>query len=113
MKQSKRKWLPELMATDELENTIAHVRSDVSPHFFIAHCLDPIQENEKAHLLNKLSKNQSAVIAIGPEGDFTLEEVKMMLSHNGSEVTLGDMRLRTETAALTAVTFYNAVQVKG
>ena len=53
------------------------------------------------------------MIAIGPEGDFTLEEVKMMLSHNGSEVTLGDMRLRTETAALTAVTFYNAVQVKG
>lgn len=113
MKQSKRKWLPELMPTDELEKTVSQVRSDVSPHFFIAHCMDSVEGDEKKHLLNMLSKGQSAVIAIGPEGDFTVEEVKMMLSNNGSEITLGDMRLRTETAALTAVTFFNAVQVKG
>ena len=113
MKQSKRKWLPELMATEDLEKTVSQVISDVSHHFFIAHCMDAIEGNEKKHLLNTLSKGQSAVIAVGPEGDFTPEEVTMMLSHNGSEITLGDMRLRTETAALTAVTFFNAAQVKG
>jgi 16S rRNA (uracil1498-N3)-methyltransferase len=113
MKQSKRKWLPDLMPTDELEKTVTHVRSDVSCGFFIAHCMDGIEGHEKVHLLNALPKGQSAVIAIGPEGDFTIEEVTMMVSHQGSEITLGDMRLRTETAALTAVTFYNAIQVKG
>jgi 16S rRNA U1498 N3-methylase RsmE len=34
------------------------------------------------------------------------------MAHKGSEITLGDMRLRTETAALTAVAFYKAIQVK-
>jgi 16S rRNA (uracil1498-N3)-methyltransferase len=113
MKQSKRKWLPELMPTDQLEKTVTQVRSDVSCGFFIAHCMDGIEGHEKVHLLNALPKGQSAVIAIGPEGDFTIEEVTMMVSHQGSEITLGDMRLRTETAALTAVAFYNAIQVKG
>ena len=111
MKQSKRTWLPELMASDKLEKAIIKVRQDASTKFFIAHCMDELNDNKKVHLLNALSKGESAVIAIGPEGDFTYEEVQMMLSLGGSEITLGETRLRTETAALTAVSFFNARQV--
>ena len=110
MKQSKRTWLPELMHTHELTKTVSQVRSETSSKFFIAHCMSVLAPRHKVHLLNALSKGQSAIIAIGPEGDFTAEEVTMMLSHNGTEITLGDMRLRTETAALTAVAFYKATQ---
>jgi len=112
MKQSKRSWLPELMASDELEKTINKVRQDASTQLLIAHCMESLAGNKKVHLLKALSKGESAVIAIGPEGDFTCEEVQMMLSHGGSEITLGEMRLRTETAALTAVAFFNASQIR-
>ncbi|MGY8917788.1 MAG: RsmE family RNA methyltransferase, partial [Flavobacteriales bacterium] len=56
---------------------------------------------------------KSACIAIGPEGDFTQEEVEEMISMGATEITLGDMRLRTETAAIVAVTYFAATQIVG
>jgi len=65
---------------------------------FIAHCLD----NEKKQLKQSLQKKENAVILIGPEGDFTNNEIEQALSLGYIPITLGDTRLRTETAALVA-----------
>jgi 16S rRNA (uracil1498-N3)-methyltransferase len=72
--------------------------------------MDEFEEGGKKHLLSVLPASQSAIIAIGPEGDFTQDEVKMMISKGGVEISLGESRLRTETAALSAVAFFEAKQ---
>jgi 16S rRNA (uracil1498-N3)-methyltransferase len=65
---------------------------------FIAHCM----EGEKQYL-NQLSQpHQTYIILIGPEGDFSPEELQIALQKGYNPVTLGDTRLRTETAALAA-----------
>ncbi len=65
---------------------------------FIAHCID----QEKEYLSERLEKYGSYLVLIGPEGDFTPNEVEQALSGGFLPVTLGTSRLRTETAALAA-----------
>ena len=57
----------------------------------------------KPFLLDVLDPKCDAVVMIGPEGDFSIEEVKEALKHGFRSVSLGRSRLRTETAALVAV----------
>jgi 16S rRNA (uracil1498-N3)-methyltransferase len=113
MKQSKRTWLPELKPAMALIDAVSQI-SD-SPHlaknFFVAHCMDAVSLSKKTHVLKALVPGESTCIAIGPEGDFTSEEVQEMLNSGAKEITLGDMRLRAETAAIVAVTFFAARQV--
>ena len=73
-------------------------------HKFIAHCLHP-----QNHLASFLPLEDSAVLLIGPEGDFTFDEVAQCLKADFQEVSLGDSRLRTETAAIVGVTILNLV----
>lgn len=54
-----------------------------------------------------LSATQDSLVLIGPEGDFSIEEVRLALSLGFQSVSLGPSRLRTETAALTAVHLMN------
>ena len=68
-------------------------------HQLIAHCYD----KDKRTLKTELNKKQSALIIIGPEGDFTLEEVEKANLKNIKPLSLGDYRLRTETAGIAAV----------
>ncbi|WKV11612.1 16S rRNA (uracil(1498)-N(3))-methyltransferase [Marivirga harenae] len=63
-------------------------------------------ENE-AHLKNELDTFQDTLVLIGPEGDFTPEEVKMAIDKGFKKVSLGKSRLRTETAALVSVHLMN------
>jgi 16S rRNA (uracil1498-N3)-methyltransferase len=65
---------------------------------FIAHCI----ADDKSSLATEVEKNGSYVILIGPEGDFTPAEVDLALQNKYKAITLGDSRLRTETAALAA-----------
>jgi 16S rRNA (uracil1498-N3)-methyltransferase len=65
---------------------------------FIAHCI----EDNKSSLATEVEKKGSYVILIGPEGDFTPAEVDLALQNEYKAITLGDSRLRTETAALEA-----------
>lgn len=67
---------------------------------FIAHCENEINKEQ----LNQVQLNSSTIIAIGPEGDFTTEEIEQALQQNFKSVSLGNNRLRTETAGLVAVT---------
>jgi 16S rRNA (uracil1498-N3)-methyltransferase len=107
MKQSRRTWLPVLEPACSLDVALELVEE--SEKLCVAHCM-PSFEGDKKHLLHALAKDQSACIAIGPEGDFTEEEVRIMMEKGGVEISLGDSRLRTETAALSAVTYFRALQ---
>ncbi|MCP9200455.1 16S rRNA (uracil(1498)-N(3))-methyltransferase [Gramella sp. GC03-9] len=66
---------------------------------FIAHCEDV---NEKPYLQKKLQARQRVNILIGPEGDFSPEEIEMAKNKNWQQISLGESRLRTETAAIVA-----------
>lgn len=65
----------------------------------IAHC---INTGEKEFIANLVKPHQKYLILIGPEGDFTPDEVNLALNKGYKAITLGDNRLRTETAALSA-----------
>lgn len=113
MKQSKRTWLPELKPAMALIEAVREISdsANLSKNFFVAHCMDSVSSGEKIHLLKAIIPSVSTCIAIGPEGDFTSEEVQEMLHSGAKEITLGDMRLRAETAAIVAVTLFAARQV--
>lgn len=65
---------------------------------YIAHC----EENEKQNLKANYKAGDNAVILIGPEGDFSPNEIKLAKENNFLETSLGESRLRTETAGLVA-----------
>ena len=64
----------------------------------IAHC----EETDKKTLKSVLQSNQNITMLIGPEGDFSQKEIALALSNNYTAVSLGNTRLRTETAAIVA-----------
>ena len=75
---------------------------------FIAHC----EKGDKTTLQAELIKQEKYLVLIGPEGDFTPQEIDDALQNGFKAITLGDSRLRTETAALEAcfeVNFLNRV----
>lgn len=92
MKQSKNLYLPE-MITDCTWNDLIN-RTDLG-HRYIAHC-----ENPDKHLAKVYPVAEDCVVAVGPEGDFTLDEIDSALALGWKEVNLGSSRLRTETAGI-------------
>jgi 16S rRNA (uracil1498-N3)-methyltransferase len=99
MLQSQQAWLPIL---EEPKKYIEFIKSVQSNYKFIAHC----EEDKKTSLKETTTIKQlnNSTIIIGPEGDFTLQEIALALENNFTPVALGDTRLRTETAALVAAT---------
>lgn len=65
---------------------------------FIAHC----EETHKKSLKKEIKPNQDITILIGPEGDFSVKEIEQAIQSQFIPVTLGNTRLRTETAAIVA-----------
>lgn len=65
---------------------------------FIAHC----EETDRKSLKQQILPNKNIIILIGPEGDFSVKEIEIALQNNFIPVTLGETRLRTETAAIVA-----------
>lgn len=102
MKQSLKATCPKVDAMTSFKSFIAATGSFQQK--FIAYCDDSVER----HLLTKeYSPGKDTVIAIGPEGDFSPEEVTMATKAGFIPVSLGQARLRTETAALTAcMTFH-------
>ena len=100
MLQSQQCWLPQMGEPVKYKDFIA---ADNATQKFIAHCED---ENNKASLASKLSiPSTSKLILIGPEGDFTKDEIELAIQNNFVPVSLGNTRLRTETAGIVAATF--------
>lgn len=92
MKQSQRAFLPTI---DELTSFKQFVLENKNG--MIAHCRDG-EKNE----IKDLVSSSNGIVLIGPEGDFTFEEISQAEEQGYKMVTLGENRLRTETAALYA-----------
>jgi 16S rRNA (uracil1498-N3)-methyltransferase len=99
MLQSQQVWLPVLQEPVKYENMKMWKCEDGQN--FIAHCIDD-KKQELSHL--HISTSPHLLICIGPEGDFTPIEIELALQHNFIPVTLGETRLRTETAGVVAAT---------
>jgi 16S rRNA (uracil1498-N3)-methyltransferase len=101
MLQSQQTWLPVLhepIAYDLLfrqEEVISIAQK------FIAHCIEE-EKRDLAELINRSLPSQ--IILIGPEGDFSKKEIDLALQNNFIPVSLGETRLRTETAGIVAAT---------
>lgn len=94
-KQSLQAFLPVLNPLTSFDDFISSQQDALQ---FIAHC----DEGEKSELKRRLQADKDAVILIGPEGDFSPEEIKKALDQGYRPVSLGQNRLRTETAAIVA-----------
>jgi 16S rRNA (uracil1498-N3)-methyltransferase len=95
MKQSLQCYLPTI---NELTPFNSFINQDFNGQLFIAHC----EETDRKSLKTELRPNKDITILIGPEGDFSVKEIEMALQQNFIPVTLGNTRLRTETAAVVA-----------
>lgn len=73
---------------------------------FVGYCDDEI---ERKLLSRTLQPDMETVILIGPEGDFTIEEINRLYDSKFQPVTFGDVRLRTETAAITALQTFHVI----
>ncbi|MBL7745461.1 MAG: 16S rRNA (uracil(1498)-N(3))-methyltransferase [Chitinophagaceae bacterium] len=96
MLQSQQCWLPVLYPPMTFQQCIEENKAEQK---FIAHC----EEATKTGLSHQQNnRSASSVILIGPEGDFSPKEIESALQHQFIPVTLGETRLRTETAGVAA-----------
>lgn len=98
VKQSKRFWLPEIMEPMTINQVLELNWNNFNK--LIAYCEDLPED----HVLTKKVEGLSHLVFIGPEGDFTCEEVQNCEEQGFQRINLGPNRLRTETAGLVAVT---------
>ena len=99
-KQSRKAWRTQL---DDMQRFSDFVREPRNGRKYIAHCYEEI---ERTYLFDELRKDDGqtdALVLVGPEGDFSIEEVQQAIANGYQSVQLGSSRLRTETAGLSAV----------
>lgn len=115
MKQSHKAHLP---AINEMTDFKKFVAQPFDGDRYVAHCHNMGENTDAANHLPSLDsllrqsndKNRKVLILIGPEGDFSREEVSMAEAAGFQSISLGRSRLRTETAALAAVHMVNLAQ---
>lgn len=100
--QSQQYYLPDLRELTPI-NKIADELHAVEQKL-LAHCID---DAGRQPIAAAMLKDKETLLLIGPEGDFTAEEVKELTSKGFAGISMGDTRLRTETAAVTAAAFFN------
>ena len=100
MKQSKNLHKPRLHPLLSLKEVIE--KEVKVENKYIAHCMEPESALQKLYV-----SGEDAVVLIGPEGDFTEDEVSLAAANKWREVSLGKSRLRTETAGLVACHLLN------
>lgn len=105
-KQSRKAWKPILNEMTDFKKFVESVK-DVKGGKFICHCYDEPELGEKKLLKDCLLKGEDALVMVGPEGDFSIDEVKFAEANGFQSVSLGESRLRTETAGLVAVHLMN------
>ncbi len=96
-KQSLKAYIPALEPMTPLREIIERPFGGVK---LIAHCRT---DSERTNIINAIRPGSNTLVLIGPEGDFSAEEVEMAMKNGFVAVSLGESRLRTETAALAAV----------
>lgn len=99
VKQSRKAWKPLLNDLQPFEGFVNRPRKGAK---YIAHCYAEIDKKDLYGELLQLNGDEEVTILIGPEGDFSIDEVHLAMSKGYVPVSLGQSRLRTETAALAA-----------
>lgn len=100
VKQSHKAWMP---VVNELEPFRQFISRQSSGHRYIAHCYNEVARVNLFDELCRLDASEDALVLVGPEGDFSIDEVCYAVSQGFVSVDLGKSRLRTETAGLSAV----------
>ncbi|MCO4291286.1 16S rRNA (uracil(1498)-N(3))-methyltransferase [Solitalea sp. MAHUQ-68] len=95
MKQSLKAYQPKLNESIDFKRFIVQSNEKVK---FIAHCLDAGRKS----LGQSYHKETDVLVLIGPEGDFSEDEITLAMKHGFEPITLGESRLRTETAGIVA-----------
>ncbi len=110
MKQSRKAWKP---VVNEMQDFKTFIAQHSTGRRYIAHCYEEVPRVNLFKELVSFSSGQSneapsgavggATVLVGPEGDFSIDEVRQALDAGFVSVSLGESRLRTETAGLAAV----------
>lgn len=101
MKQSQQAWLPQLSPMTPFKEII----SAQADQKFIAY----VDSENPKHLKTAATRGKKYTVLIGPEGDFSKEELSQAMNLGFEKVSLGQNRLRTETAGLVAVQILNLI----
>ena len=101
VKQSRKPYKP---VVNDLVPFRDFVQTPCAGRKFIAHCYDEIARSDLFDQLGQMGGGGDVTIMVGPEGDFSVDEVRLAMQHGFEPVSLGNFRLRTETAGLMAVT---------
>ena len=109
VKQSRKPWKP---VVNQLQTFKEFLATPHKGHVFIAHCYDEVERTDLYTELQQLPADDDITVLIGPEGDFSIDEVKQAVAKGYKSITLGNSRLRTETAALMAVAMANLAKRK-
>ena len=108
-KQSLKAYVPRLNSMITFKEFINNSQlSTLNSQLFIAHCYD----QPKQHLFNACQPGGDVVVMVGPEGDFSEEEVELALRNSFQAITLGESRLRTETAGVVACHLVTVANLK-
>lgn len=111
VKQSRKAWMPKV---NEIKNLKEFISEERNGGRYICHCYEEFSKKDLLMMLRDLRSERCGkidaeddtliiTIMVGPEGDFSIDEVQSAIDNGFQSVTLGDSRLRTETAGLMAV----------
>lgn len=103
VKQSHKAWMPQLHDMDTFKHFIATHQQGVR---YIAHCYEEYARIPLFEAMKGVEADEDVTVLIGPEGDFSIDEVRMAIEAGYQSVDLGKSRLRTETAGLVATTMF-------
>ena len=101
MKQSRKPFKPVVHEMVDFNTFIQRPRTGRK---FIAHCYNEVPRLDLFTLLTADEAAEDCTVLVGPEGDFSIDEVRAAIANGYQSISLGDFRLRTETAGLVAVT---------
>ena len=107
VKQSRKAWKPQV---NEMVHFSTFMQQPIEGRKYIAHCYDEVPRVDLFDELRKPSDTDNVIVMIGPEGDFSIDEVKQAVAEGWISVSLGESRLRTETAGLSAVMMMQLAQ---
>ena len=105
MKQSLQTYLPKI---EPIVTIKEYIETNQCKQKYIAHC----KNSKKAHLSKIIKRKTNSSIIIGPEGGFTDDEISLAMEYNFIPVSLGNNRLRTETAGITSCHTFSDVNNK-
>lgn len=107
MKQSRKAWKPVVHPIMPFHDFVNQQRKGA---LYIAHCYTEIARKDFLNEIQQAGGQQDVTILVGPEGDFSVDEVNQAIEKGFSSVSLGQNRLRTETAGLVSVVMSQVVK---